>query len=120
MLVVLSVPMFRSGKATVTVSSGSGAPLPGRQLSFVIVTGGADCISAVPGTPQQANRCRAISSVTHPTVPTSMAAVSDTLNIQVPLTGLPLKPDRGESGLDEPANRAVPEPDAGPGGTTKT
>src|SRR5262245_62558735 len=102
--------MFDSGKLTVTVSSGSGAPLAGAQLSFVTVTGGAACISGVPGTPQQANRCRAISSVTHPTVPTSRAPVSDTLNVQTPVSPLPLKADRGESGLNEPANGAVPAP----------
>src|SRR5215510_5847318 len=102
--------MFNSGKLTVTVSSGSGAPLPGRQLSFVIVTGGAACISGVPGTPQQANRRREISSVTHPTVPTSISPVSDTLNVQTPFNDLPLKADKGESGLNDPANGAVPEP----------
>src|SRR5262249_1883243 len=68
-LVVLPVPMFRSGKLIVTVSSGSGAPLPGAQLSFVTVTGGAACNSGVPGTPQQANRWRAISSWKHPAAP---------------------------------------------------
>src|SRR5262249_61900989 len=102
--------MSRSGKVNVTVSSGSGAPLPGRQLSLVNVTGGAACISGVPGTPQQANRRRAISSVTHPTVPTSMAAVSVTLNVQTPFTALPLKADKGESGLNHPPNGAVPGP----------
>src|SRR5215831_11753219 len=112
--------MFRSGKLTVTVSSGSGAPLPGRQLSFVIVTGGAACISGVPGTPQQANRRRAISSVTHPTVPTSRAPVSDTLNVQTPFTALPLKADRGESGLNDPANGAVPAPMAVAAESSKT
>src|SRR5262249_34158314 len=112
--------MFRSGKLTVTVSSGSGAPLPGRQLSLVNVTGGAACISGVPGTPQQANRWRAISSVTHPTVPVSKAAVSDTLNIQVPLTALPLNADKGESGLNAPANGAEPEPIAMGAESSKT
>src|SRR5262245_13220113 len=102
--------MFRSGKLTVTVSSGSGAPLPGRQLSFVIVAGGAACNSGVPGTPQQANRWRAISRVTQPTVPTSIAPVSDILNIQTPFNPLPFNADRGESGLNDPANGAVPAP----------
>src|SRR5262249_19110124 len=49
-----------------------------------------------------------------------MAPVSDTLNIQVPLTGLPLNPDRGESGLNEPANGAVPEPIAVAAESSKT
>src|SRR4030095_12601963 len=102
--------MFNSGKLTVTVSSGSGAPLPGRQLSLVNVTGGAACISGVPGTPQQAKRRREISSVTHPTVPTSVAPVSVTLKVQTPFSALPLKADRDESGLNDPANGAVPAP----------
>src|SRR5262249_13624003 len=110
MLVVLSVPMFRSGKVTVTVSSGSGAPLPGRQLSFANVMGGAACISAVPGMPQHANRWRAISSVTHPTVPTSMAAVSDTTNFQGPFTPSPWRADGGDGGGTGPAKGPVPEP----------
>src|SRR5262245_18391181 len=100
--------MFNGGKLTVTVSSGSGAPLRGAQLSFATVAGGAACNSGVPGTPQQANRWRAISSWTHPTVPTSRAHATAILKIQVPFTPLPLKADRGESGLNTPANGAVP------------
>ena len=71
-LAVLPVPMFVSGKLTVTVSSRIwSCRCRGAQLSFVTVTGGADRISGVPGTPQQANRWRAISSVSatdHPDV----------------------------------------------------
>src|SRR5262245_4534544 len=112
--------MFDSGKLNVTVSSGSGAPLPGRQLSFVIMAGGAACISGVPGTPQQANRRRAISSVTQPTVPTSGTPTSDILNTQTPFDGLPLNAARGDSGLNDPANGAVPEPTAVGAESSKT
>src|SRR5215510_6444628 len=112
--------MFNSGKLTVTVSSGSGAPLPGRQLSLVNVTGGAACISGVPGTPQQAKRRREISSVTQPTVPTSGTPTSDILNTHTPFNGLPLKAARGVSGLNDPANGAAPAPMAVGAESSKT
>jgi hypothetical protein len=41
-------------------------------------------------------------------VPTSRAAVSATLNIQVPFEALPLSADKGDSGLKLPANGATP------------
>src|SRR5262249_61947154 len=46
--------------------------------------------------------------------------VSDTLNFQVPLTAFPLNADRGESGLNVPANGAVPEPNAVAAESSKT
>jgi hypothetical protein len=90
------------------------------QLSFANVTGGAACISGVPATPQQANRWRAMSRVTQPTVPVSRAKPSLTLNIQVPATPLPLKADSGVSGLNDPANGAVPAPMAVVAESSKT
>src|SRR5262245_46316221 len=104
--------MFNNGKLTVTVSSGSGAPLPGKQLSLANVTGGAAVTSGVPGTPQQANRWREMSSVTQPTVPTSRAPTSAILSVHTPPIGLPLNAASGDSGLNGPANGAAPEPTA--------
>src|SRR5262249_29177255 len=66
--------------------------------------------SGVPGTPQQANRWRLISNVTHPTVPTSGTPKSVILNTQTPFTALPLKADRGDSGLNDPTNGAALAP----------
>ncbi len=63
---------------------------------------------------------RVISSVTQPIVPTSRAAVSATLNFQVPDEGLPSKPESGTSGLNEPANGATPLAIVGPASSSKT
>src|SRR5262245_18802397 len=95
---------------TVRVSSGSGARLPEGQLSFVKVRGVPNRISGDPGTPQQVYSRRVISSRPHPTVPTSPGTVSVILNTQRPFTGLPLKADRGESGMNVFINGAVPAP----------
>src|SRR5687767_11267515 len=61
-----------------------------------------------------------MSRVTQPTVPTSRAPTSAILKIQVPLNGFPLNADRGESGLNEPANGAVPSPIATRDASSKT
>src|SRR5262245_2843379 len=95
---------------TVRVSSGSGARLAEGQLSFVKVRPAPNRISGDPGAPQQANRWRVISNRTHPTVPTSPGTVSVILNTQRPFTGLPLKADRGEPGMNVFVNGAMPAP----------
>src|SRR5262245_1781138 len=100
--------MFRSGKLTVTVSSGSGAPLAALQLSEVTAAGGAAMTLGVPPPPQQAATAREISSLKHPSVPMSPLAASWILSFQVPASGLPLNTERAASGLNDPEKGAMP------------
>ena len=98
---------WRGRSSTLTVSSGSIAPLAGLQLSpvtFVAVL----TTAGVPGTPQQAKTRREISSWAQKTVPTSRPALSATRSFQLPAVGLPSKPDSAWSGWKEPVNGAAP------------